>query len=171
MIYTWIMALLLSRANLDLHPGKNPHKKCSKASLQVIKNPWSQRLETEEGRSKLCWKRRSGGQQKELWSSQQVQDTARSLSSPPPETNFPSGEREAGTDSSSDNYGGTHITNARKWAKTRWVSVLDISTELLCNVEKLFSSICTCSLDTTSSNGFWEKSRSVEKKFEEKARK
>ena len=113
------MVLLLSRTNLDLHPSKKPDKKCSKASLQVIKNPWSQRLETEEGRSKLCWKRRSGGQQKELWSSQQVQDTARSLSSPPPETNFPSGEREAGTDSGSDNYGGTHLTNDRKWTKIR----------------------------------------------------
>ena len=133
MIYMRVMALPLSRANLDLHEGKNSHKKCSKASLQVIKNPWSQRLETEEGRSKLCWKRRSGGQQKELWSSQQGQDTVRPLSSPPPETNLQSGEREVQTDPGSDNNGGAHITNDRKWTETRWVSVLEISTEL-CNL-------------------------------------
>ena len=66
MIYRRLMALLLSRANLDLHEGKNSHKKYSKAGLQVVKNPWPQRLETEEGRSKLCRERRSVGQQKEL---------------------------------------------------------------------------------------------------------
>ena len=131
MIYMRIMALLLSRANLDLHEGKNSHKKCSKASLQVIKSPWPQRLEVKEGRSKLCWKRRNAGQQKELWSSQhQGQHTVQPVSSPPPETNFQSAERK--TDTGYDNYGGTHITNDWKWSKIRWVSVFytQITTEL-----------------------------------------
>ena len=66
MIYMGVMALLLSRANLDLHESKNSHKKSSKASLQVIKNPRFKRLEIEEGRSKLCRERRSAGHQKEL---------------------------------------------------------------------------------------------------------
>ena len=179
MIYMRLMALLLSRANLDLHEGKNSHKKCSKASLQVIKSAGPQRLEVEEGRSKLCRERRNVRHQKELWSSQtwsQSQSQGRgqgSATAPSTETNFHlrPGERRTNSDSgNSDNYGGTHLTNDRKWTKIRSQS---FSTELynLIIYEKLFSSICTGSLDTTSSNGFWEKSRSLEKKFEEKARK
>ena len=128
MIYMRVMALPLSRANLDLHESKNSHKKCSKASLQVIKSAGPQRLEVEEGRSKLCRERRNVRHQKELWSSQtwsQSQSQGRgqgSATAPSTETNFHlrPGERRANSDSgNSDNYGGTHLTNDRKWTKIR----------------------------------------------------
>ena len=141
MIYMGVMALLLSRANLDLHESKNSHKKSSKASLQVIKNPRFKRLEIEEGRSKLCRERRSAGHQKELWSSLSQGQGPVTAPAPatPPETNVQQlrpGEWRTGY-SDSDYYGGTHLTNDRKWTKVRSQS---FSTEL-CNLsyEKNFS--------------------------------
>ena len=176
MIYMRVMALPLSRANLDLHESKNSHKKCSKASLQVIKSAGPQRLEVEEGRSKLCRERRNVRHQKELWSSQtwsQSQSQGRGQGSdtaPSTETNFHLRPGERRTNSDSDNYRGTHLTNDRKWTKIRSQS-FTFNLNSTISHKKTFSSICTGSLDTTSSNGFWEKSRSLEKKFEEKARK
>ena len=116
MIYMGVMALLFSRANLDLHESKNSHKKSSKASLQVIKNPRFKRLEIEEGRSKLCRERRSAGHQKELWSShsQGQGPVTAPAPAPPPETNVQLRPGEGRTDySDSDNDGGTDLTNDR----------------------------------------------------------